>query len=136
MNPILRNILAVIAGFIVGNIFNMGLIIIGMQLIQIPGNPSPFDPESIKAAIPQFEVKHFAIPLLAHAAGTLAGALVAVRIGISKYFTLAMIVGSIFLIAGILNALSIPAPAWFVALDLIVAYIPMAWLGWKLSGRG
>jgi hypothetical protein len=27
----------------------------------------------------------------------------------------------------------IPAPAWFIALDLIAAYLPMAWLGAKLG---
>ena len=27
----------------------------------------------------------------------------------------------------------IPAPAWFIALDLIVAYIPMAWIGGRLG---
>jgi hypothetical protein len=26
-------------------------------------------------------------------------------------------------------------PLWFVALDLVVAYIPMGWLGWKLADR-
>jgi hypothetical protein len=29
----------------------------------------------------------------------------------------------------------IPAPTWFVALDLLVAYFPMAWLGIQVSTR-
>lgn len=29
----------------------------------------------------------------------------------------------------------IPAPTWFIALDLVVAYIPMAWLGLTLANR-
>ena len=28
----------------------------------------------------------------------------------------------------------IPGPTWFAALDLLVAYIPMGWLGGTLAG--
>jgi hypothetical protein len=29
----------------------------------------------------------------------------------------------------------IPAPTWFIALDLLAAYLPMAWLGLLLADR-
>jgi hypothetical protein len=29
----------------------------------------------------------------------------------------------------------IPAPAWFIALDLLFAYLPMAWLGIHIGTR-
>jgi hypothetical protein len=29
----------------------------------------------------------------------------------------------------------IPAPAWFIALDLVVAYLPMAWLATRVGNR-
>ena len=29
----------------------------------------------------------------------------------------------------------IPAPAWFVALDLCAAYLPMAWVGTRIGAR-
>jgi|TARA_B110000263_G_scaffold247202_1_gene259625 hypothetical protein len=29
----------------------------------------------------------------------------------------------------------LPAPFWFISLDLIVAYIPMGYLGWKLAKK-
>jgi hypothetical protein len=29
----------------------------------------------------------------------------------------------------------IPAPTWFIALDLLAAYIPMAWLGIQIGTR-
>ena len=45
----------------------------------------------------------------------------------------AMIVGIGFLIGGIINVINLPAPAWFSALDLIAAYIPMGWLGGRLG---
>ena len=39
------------------------------------------------------------------------------------------VIGGLFLFGGITACLMIPAPVWFDALDLIIAYIPMAWLG-------
>ncbi len=41
----------------------------------------------------------------------------------------ALIVGIIFLMGGISACFMIPAPAWFIAADLLLAYIPMALLG-------
>ncbi len=48
--------------------------------------------------------------------------------------TPAFVIGSVFLIFGIAMCFMIPAPAWFIALDLTVAYIPMAWIG-GMTGR-
>lgn len=134
MNMILRNVLAVIAGLIAGSIVNMGLITLGTNLVPPPG-VDPSNPESIKASIHLFEAKHFISPFVGHAAGTLVGALVASLVGGSRRLMLALIVGSFFLLGGIAASFMIPAPAWFIAADLLLAYIPMAWLGWKIAGR-
>ena len=40
-----------------------------------------------------------------------------------------------FLAGGIAAARMIPAPAWFVVLDLAAAYVPMAFLGALLGRR-
>ena len=45
---------------------------------------------------------------------------------------LAMVIGVFFLLGGIYASYLIPAPTWFMALDIIVAYIPMAYFGGKL----
>lgn len=46
----------------------------------------------------------------------------------------AMIIGVFFLVGGIISVLQIPAPAWFKAVDLLFAYLPMAWLAVKVAG--
>jgi hypothetical protein len=135
MNTILRNVLAVIAGLIVGAIVNMALVMVGGALIAAPAGVDVTNVESIRASIHLFEAKHFVFPFLAHAIGTLIGALVASLIGGSNRMLLAMIVGVFGVLGGIAAAFMVPAPVWFMALDLVVAYIPMAWLGWKLSGK-
>jgi len=135
MNTVLRNVLAVIAGLIVGAIVNMALVMVGGALIPAPAGVDVTNVESIRASIHLFDAKHFVFPFLAHAIGTLIGALVASLIGGSNRMLLAMIVGVFGVLGGIAAAFMVPAPVWFMALDLVVAYIPMAWLGWKLSGK-
>ena len=46
-----------------------------------------------------------------------------------------LVVGLMFLAGGIGAATMIPAPIWFIVLDLVVAYLPMAWLGGTLVQR-
>jgi hypothetical protein len=131
----LRNVLAVIAGLIAGSIVNMGLVMLGSSLVSPPAGVDMTNMESIKASAHLFEAKHFLFPFLGHAAGTLVGALTASLVGVSSRIILAFIVGAFFLLGGIAAAFMIPAPLWFLAADLLIAYLPMAWLGWKLSGK-
>jgi hypothetical protein len=49
---------------------------------------------------------------------------------------IAIILGCLFLAGGIAANIMIPAPMWYRAVDLLFAYIPMTFLGWKLSGKG
>jgi hypothetical protein len=135
MNPVIRNILAVIAGLIIGILVNMGLIVIGSSVISPPPGVDTMDMESVKASMHLFEPKHFIIPFLAHALGTFVGAYMASFLAASHKMKFALLVGAFFLLGGIVASLTIPAPTWFVLLDLVVAYIPMAWLGGKLNEK-
>lgn len=134
MGKWIRNTLAIIAGLVVGSAVNMGLITIGPAIIPPPAGADLSTYESLQASMSLFEPRHFLFPFLAHALGTLAGACVAALIAASHPFRFAMVIGVLFLIGGILNAFMLPAPVWFIALDLSLAYLPMGWLGWKLTG--
>jgi hypothetical protein len=46
---------------------------------------------------------------------------------------MALTVGGLHLVGGIAAAFMIPAPAWFIVVDLVVAYLPMAWLGGRIA---
>jgi hypothetical protein len=91
--------------------------------------------ESLSKAMQLFEPRHFVMPFLAHALGTLAGAYVAYLIAASHKLPIAFVIGTVFLCGGIAASFMIPAPAWFIALDLLAAYLPMAWLGGRLGAR-
>jgi hypothetical protein len=134
MNPILRNILAVLAGWIIGSAVNMGLVSLGHSIF--PMGVDPNDMEAMGNFLADAEAKYFVFPFLAHAIGTLIGAFAAAKIGVGNKLRSAMIVGVIFLAGGIMVATMIPAPTWFIALDLVVAYIPMAYIGGKWALKG
>jgi hypothetical protein len=44
-------------------------------------------------------------------------------------------IGAFFLAGGIVNAFMLPAPVWFIVVDLAGAYIPMAWIGGKIATK-
>lgn len=135
MKSKLKNVLAVIVGVAVGSIANMILVMVGPHVIPTPEGVDVTDVESIKASMQLFEFRHFIFPFLAHALGTLVGAYLAALIAASCRLAVAMVVGGFFLIGGIANTFMIGAPVLFSVVDLVGAYIPMAWIGARLSGR-
>lgn len=134
MNPIIRNILAVVAGAIIGGVVNSGLIILSPTVIPLPDGVNPMVMEDLKANMHLFETKHFIMPFLAHALGTLVGAFITAKLAANNHMILAMIIGALFMVGGIFNIMELGGPTWFTILDLAVAYFPMAFLGWKLAG--
>ena len=132
---LLRNTLAVVIGLAVGGGVNMAIIVLGPSVIPPPAGVDVSSTESFRASIHLFEVKHFVSPFLAHAIGTLVGSLAAFLIAASHRSMISFSIGGVFLAGGIAASFMIPAPLWFIALDLIAAYIPMAWLGQHLGRR-
>ena len=129
----LRNILGIVAGFALGSVVNMALVTVSSSVIAPPAGADMTTVEGLKAAMPRLEAKHFVFPFLAHALGTLVASLVAATIAVSHKMRIALGFGVLFLVGGIAASMMIPAPMWFIALDLIVAYLPMAWIGGKLG---
>jgi hypothetical protein len=124
-----RGIVAVLAGVLIGGAVNMGLIISGSSVIPAPEGVDVTQAESIAANIHLFEPKHFLFPFLAHALGTLAGAVLAALVAPSHGMRFALGIGVVFLAGGIANTFMIPAPAWFIGVDLLLAYLPAGYLG-------
>jgi hypothetical protein len=135
MNTSVKNIIAVLAGLAGGSIVNMALVAIGPTLIPAPEGVNMTTSSGLKAGIHLMEPKNFLFPFLAHAGGTLAGAWIAAKFGVSHHKTLAMVLGAFFFTGGLMMIIMVPSPLWFSLTDLILAYFPMAWLGYKLTGR-
>lgn len=135
MQPILRNILAVIAGIFIGSFVNMGIIMISGSIIPPPNGADVTTMEGLKATMHLFEPKHFIFPFLAHALGTLVGALLAARFAANNHMRFALAIGVFFLIGGITSVYMLPSPLWYTVVDLVGAYLPMGYLGGKLAGK-
>ena len=135
MNPILRNILAVVFAWLIGSVVNMGLITVSGSIIPLPNGIDQTSMEGLKAGMHLFEPKHFIFPFLAHALGTLVGAYLVAKLVLKHKINFAYGIGAFFLMGGIINVIMLPSPTWFTVLDLVVAYLPMAWLGGKLGSR-
>lgn len=135
MPNLLRNILAVFAGFVIGGMVNMTIITLSPSLIPPPAGVDVTSAEGLSKGMHLFEPRHFAMPFLAHALGTLAGALATYLIAATYKARLAYAIGVLFLCGGIAASFMIPAPLWFIALDLLAAYLPMAWLGIQIGSR-
>lgn len=130
MNPILKNILAVVAGIITGSMVNMEIVQVSGSIIALPAGADVTSVEGLKASLHLFEPRHFIMPFLAHALGTFVGAFIAVLIaGNAHKIRIALGIGIFFMIGGIANVLMLPSPVWFTVVDLVGAYLPMAYLG-------
>lgn len=135
MNPILRNILAVITGILVGGIVNMSLIMVSGSVIAPPEGVDLTTSEGLIKGMALMEPRHFVFPFLAHALGTLVGAYLAARMARTRKMLMALIIGVFFLLGGIANVMMLPSPMWFNVVDLAGAYLPMAFFGGKLAER-
>lgn len=135
MNPIVRNILAVVVGALVGGALNMVIIMISGSIIPPPEGVDMTTAEGLSAGMSLMEPKHFLMPFLAHALGTLLGSFLAAKISTKHHMRYAFGIGGWNLFGGIMAATMIPAPLWFILVDLILAYIPMAYLAGKLATK-
>lgn len=135
MKGIVLNVLVFVACVIAGGIVNGLIINYSDAIIQAPVGSNLKTEEGLKAAMAIMEPKHFIMPFLAHAIGTLVGAFfVTLFIKDRKLFR-ALLVGFLFFIGGAWMVFELPSPLWFDAVDLGLAYIPMAWIGYKLALR-
>jgi len=136
MPPWLRILLGLVLGVLAGSALNMGLIAIGGVLLPPPEGVDPTDLESIRANIGSYSPLQFVPPFVAHAAGTLVGAVIVTATTRGALLWPALVVGGVFLLGGIAVVAMIPeTPLWFMAVDLGLAYLPMAVFGHRLGGR-
>ena len=135
MPNLVRTVLAFLGGIVIGGGVNMALVTLSPRLIPPPAGVDVSSAEGLRQAMHLFQPRHFIMPFLAHAVGTLAGALTAYAIAATHKAHVAYAIGAVFLCGGVAASFMIPAPAWFIALDLLAAYLPMAWLAVQMGTR-
>lgn len=140
MNPVVKNILAFIAGIFIAGIFIGGIVnsmIVSLNgvLIPLPEGADVTSIEGLTASMSLFEPIHFLMPFLGHAIGTFVGAFIVVKFAASHGNLFAWIIGALFFAGGTYMVFQLPAPMWFNITDLVLAYFPMSYLAIKLASK-
>ena len=125
---LLRNILAVILGLVIGNIAIMGLHYLSMLVYPLPNEIEMSDIDAIASYIKTAPLGSLILVMVAHLGGTfIAGISVAlVRANIKALY----IIGGVFTLAGLYNLYVLQHPIWF-NIEAIL-YFPAAMYGYKL----
>jgi hypothetical protein len=133
MKNILKNIAGIIFGLLIGGSVNMGIIMISDSVVALPEGIDPSNMDSLVKNFHLFEPINFLMPFLAHALGTFIAAFIVAKIAATYKLLLALSIGCFFILGGIQMAMLLPAPLWFNIADIGFAYIPMAYLGYRLA---
>lgn len=128
--PIVRNILAVLSGSVLGGLINGLIVKFGAVIIPYPEGYSYATEELMKSTIHLLEPKHYIVPFLAHALGTLIGCIIVFNRAFTNHFKLAFIVSTLFFFGGAMMVKMLwgYTPMWFNITDLVFAYFPMAFI--------
>ena len=132
----MKSILLSVLGLILGALTNGMIVQIGATIVSAPLGMDISTEAGLAKAMPLMEFKHFVFPFLAHALGSFVGAFFVSKMRVNRTFINAMAIGFAFLAGGVMMVVMMPAtPVWFILLDLMLAYLPMANLGYKLGQR-
>ncbi len=133
MSPVLKNVLIVVGAIIAGMVAMM----IGHQVSNVimppPEGMDVSNMESFVANAHKLTTGHWVLALMSHALGPLVSGFIVAKFVASHHRPLLWIVATAWIIAGILNLMSIPHPMWFKFADIMI-YVPMTFVGAKLAG--
>ena len=132
MKQIVLCFLAIFAGALIGSVANMLIISFSTTIIPLPKGADNSSIKSLEQTIHLFQFKHFIMPFLAHAAGSIIGDTIAAWIATRNELLVALTIGSFFLFSGVMMVFKLPTPIWFNVIELTLAYLPMSWIGYRI----
>ena len=120
---------------IIGGFTNSAIVNLSFRVVTPPAGFDLTKSEDLVAAMSVMEPKHFLMPFFAHAIGTFVSAYLITWLIDGRKLSWALLAGFLFMLSGASMIFALPSPLWFDAVDLGLAYIPMAWFGYKLALR-
>jgi hypothetical protein len=127
---IARRIAAVVAGLVIAFAIVMAFELIPHHMYPPPAGMNMNDVAQVKPYVASLPATAFAIVLLGHLIGTIAGTSVAA--GIARDRRAAYVLGTLLFVAGIMNAITIPQPVWFSAASFAI-YVIGTLIGARLA---
>jgi hypothetical protein len=130
----LRNVGAVIAGLVVGMMFNMAIIQLNMTVLHpAPADLDPNDTVQFQEYMDSLPIAAFLVVMIAHLGQAFFGGWVASKLSASHGVMLAMIIGALSLVGGLMMMI-VTGPTWmYIELPL---YLILAWIAGRLGQRG
>lgn len=116
----LRRILAVLAGLIIGSLCITFVEKIGHSLYPPPSGAGAGDMEAMKVYVAEAPFMALFFVILAYALAALVSGFTASKISNNGKYTAALICGLIFLLMTIYMMISLPTPIWFWILGILV----------------
>lgn len=115
----MKNVLAIIVGFVVGGLVIFLLYILGPQFFTFPQGANPMDPDSIKQNMHLMPTGALILVIFAHFFGIIGGMLASTAVS-DESLVPAYIVSGIIIIGSIGGSLAMQHPAWSVISGIIV----------------
>lgn len=126
----IRNISAVVIGLLAGMAVNLALFTLALQFWPMPEGVTFEDAEGFAAYIKSLPVIAMLVVMLAHLGQAFVGGWIAAIISRNSSLMVAMIVGTLSMMAGIYNMLVLPLPTWmWIEIPL---YLVAAWAAAQL----
>ena len=132
MNPLLRKLLAIVGGVVVGGTVVALSETVGHSIYPPPADINVKDPEDLKRLLDVMPLQAKLLVVAAWFLGAFAGAWAAIRIGGEN--RLGWTIGLVFAALSIMTVLSIPHPLWMTVCAIILPFVA-AWLAIRVSGN-
>ncbi|MBB48063.1 MAG: hypothetical protein CMJ33_05885 [Phycisphaerae bacterium] len=129
----LRDLLAVVLGMLAGMAVNMTFVLLALFLYPMPEGVDFSETEAMPAYFASIPATGFAIILVAHLGQAFFGGLVAALISRDRPRSMALVIGVLSLIGGVINLIDLPHPPW-MWLEL-PCYLLTAWYAASLAMR-
>jgi hypothetical protein len=138
MWSVMRNVLAVIVGFVAATAVMMVVESINGQVLYPELGKKAAgvtDIAVIKEIMASAPVGALLVVLIGWVIGSIAGAFLAILISRSKTYMPAIVLGVLLTLAGVANNLMLPPPVWFW-IATFAAFLPSTFVGARLAGAG
>ena len=129
----IRNLIAAFLGMLAGMAVNMSLVMLTLVSFPMPEGVDFTDTEAMPEYFATLPATGFLIVLAAHLGQSFFGGLVAALLSKDRPRTMALIIGVLSLIGGVVNLTELPHPTWMWI--EVPGYLLAAWFAASLAMR-
>ncbi len=130
-----RTVLALVAGLAVSFVVISGIQYVDHLIFPPPAGLDPTNPDDVAAIVAQAPFLAMLGVEISYAAGSFLGGATIGKIAPRRAVVLALGLGALLTVGNVVNLATIPHPLWMAILTTIT-FLPLTWLGARLTARG